>query len=298
MSALEIENRARADAEGTVLIDFLQRAIGYTLKGSTREQFFFILHGPTKTGKSTFLATLRGLFGAYGQQADMESFMHKEKQEVRNDLADLAGSRFVCALEGQEGRRLAEALVKQMTGGTDLIKARFLFQEHFTFKPQFKVFLGTNHRPDIKDPDGAIWEPIRLVPFIVQIPKEDRDKGLDDRLLAELPGVLAWAVQGCLQWQQRGDLGEPEAVLAATAGYRQDMDAIGRFLEECCFISPDVRVKAGALYEAYKTWCAATGEHAITLSALGKQLNDKGFAKQTTNVVWRLGLGLKDQTDA
>jgi putative DNA primase/helicase len=131
------------------LIDFVQRAIGYSLTGSTREQCLFILHGPTKTGKSTFLMTLRALLGPYGQQADMASFMHKERDEVRNDLAALAGSRVVCALEAQEGRRLAEALIKQLTGGVDVIKARFLFQEYFEYTPQFKVFLGTNHKPII-----------------------------------------------------------------------------------------------------------------------------------------------------
>jgi putative DNA primase/helicase len=280
------------------MMAFLQRAIGYALTGSTREQCLFILHGPTKTGKSTFLATLRALLGPYGQQADMESFMHKDRQEVRNDLADLAGSRFVCALESQEGKRLSESLVKQVTGGVDLIKARFLFQEHFTFKPQFKIFLGTNHKPVIKDTDSAIWERIRLVPFSVQIPKPERDKALDERLLAELPGILAWAVRGCLAWQQMGELGEPSAVVEATAGYRSEMDSLGRFIEECCLVAPEVRVKAGALYERYKCWCVETGEHAMTLTAMGRALDERGFAKHSSRVISRLGLAILDQNDS
>lgn len=299
MSAGELENRQKADERARSLIGFLQQAVGYTLTGSNREQCLFILHGPTKTGKSTFLGTLRMLFGPYGQQADMESFMHKERQEVRNDLADLAGSRFVCAMEGQEGRRLAEALIKQMTGGLDHIKARFLFQEHFEYQPQFKVFLGTNHKPKISD-DDAIWERIRPVPFTVQIPKPERDKTLDNRLQAELPGILAWAVRGCLEWQRLGELKEPEAVQADTAGYRSEMDNVGRFIQECCLVSPQVRVKAGDLYDAYKAWCAATGEQKeqiISLTAMGKRLDDKGFAKHSSNYTWRLGLALKDQKE-
>jgi putative DNA primase/helicase len=295
MSMGELEARHTADVRATDLIAFLQRAIGYTLSGSTREQCLFMLQGPTKTGKSTFLATLRSLLGPYGQQADMESFMHKDRPEVRNDLADLAGSRFVCALEGQEGRRLAESLIKQMTGGVDMLKARFLFQEHFTFKPQFKIFLGTNHLPVINDTDSAIWERIHRVPFTVQIPPDERDKMLEERLQAELPGILAWAVQGGLAWQRLGDLQVPEAVQASNAAYRQEMDNVGRFLDACCLVNPAVRVKMGELYSAYKTWCESIGETAVSLTVMGKRLDEKGVEKRSSNIVWRIGLGLKDQ---
>ncbi len=296
MNAGELENRCKADDRARALIDFLQRAIGYTLTGSTREQCIFILHGKTKTGKSTFLATLRALLGPYGQQADMSSFMHKDRDEVRNDLADLAGSRVVCALESQEGRRLAESLVKQLTGGVDLYKARFLFQEHFTFKPQFKIFLGTNHKPLIKDTDSAIWERIRLVPFDMQIPKPERDKTLDERLQQELPGILAWAVRGCLEWQRLGELGEPKAVITATAQYRSDMDTIARFLEECCIVDkPEIaKVKASVLASAYQAWCKRTGEVPLANRDLITDLEERGYkrARGTANQYYWHGLGL------
>ena len=287
----ELEQRGRADGQARDLISFLQRAIGYTLTGSTQEQCLFILHGITKTGKSTLLATLRALLGPYGQQADMESFMHKDRQEVRNDLADLAGSRFVCALEGQEGKRLAENLIKQLTGGADLIKARFLFQEHFTFKPQFKIFLGTNHKPVIRDTDSAIWERIRLVPFAVQIPKAERDKALEERLQAELPGILAWAVRGCLAWQQLNDLQEPQAVSEATAGYRSEMDDVGRFLEEVCLLGQDhYKIQASVLLKAYHQWC---GQTTITGKAFAQRLIERGYVSKRSNSgnLWQ-GIGL------
>jgi putative DNA primase/helicase len=290
MSASQLEERSKADETARALVAFLQRAIGYSLTGSTREQCLFLLHGPTKTGKSTFLNTLRTLLGPYSQQADMESFMHKDRAEVRNDLADLAGSRFVCAIESQEGKRLSENLIKQLTGGTDGIKARFLFQEHFTFLPQFKIYLGTNHKPVIKDTDSAIWERIRLVPFIVQIPKEERDKTLDDKLRAELPGILAWAVRGCLDWQARGELREPDAVIEATAGYRSEMDDIGRFLIEACFLDEHYRTQATLLLKAYHQWC---GQTILTGKAFAKELNDRGYASKRTERgnFWQ-GIGL------
>lgn len=286
----ELANRQAADERAMTLMTFLQQATGYALTGSTREQCMFILHGPTKTGKSTFLATLRALLGPYGQQADMASFSHKDRDEVRNDLADLAGSRFVCALESQEGKRLAESLVKQLTGGADLIKARFLFQEHFVYKPQFKLFLGTNHKPVIRDTDGAIWERLRLVPFIVQIPKEDRDKTLEERLQHELPGILAWAVQGCLAWQQAGALAETQAVTDATATYRDEMDDLGRFLSDVCTLNEACKSKSSVLLKAYQQW---SGHSTETAKAFAQKLMERGYETKHTNTgAFWLGIGL------
>src|SRR5262249_14786881 len=226
-SMAELEARAVTDARASELVAFLQRVVGYTLTGSTREQCLFLCYGRTKTGKSTFLALIGGLLGPYGKQAETSTFLYKERDEVRNDLADLAGSRYVSAVETQKGRRLAEALVKRVTGGTDTIKARFLFHEYFEFRPQFKLFLGTNHKPVIQENDDAIWERIRLVPFAVHIPKEERDLNLDAHLRAELPGILTWAVQGCRAWQAQG-LAEPDEVIQATHAYQAEQDVLQR----------------------------------------------------------------------
>jgi P4 family phage/plasmid primase-like protien len=277
------------------MIDFLQRVIGYALTGSTREQCMFILHGPTKTGKSTFLMTLRALLGPYGQQADMQSFMHQDREGVRNDLADLAGSRLVCALESQEGRRLAESLIKQVTGGVDHLKARFLFEEHFTFKPQFKLFLGTNHKPAIRDTDSAIWERIRLVPFTVQIPPQERDKSLDAQLLEELPGILAWAVRGCLEWQRLDDLKPPDVVTAATEGYRDEMDEVGRFLREVCTLKAEMKTRADRLLKTYHQW---SGQTSMSSVRLAKILTDKGYVskREHTGMLWH-GIGVPYLSD-
>ena len=211
-----LEQAMQGNAE---LVVFLQRALGYSLTGSTREQCFFLLHGVTKTGKSTFLHIAKALLGPYGTQAEMSTFLHKDRETVRNDLADLAGMRLVCAIESDEGKRLAEALIKQLTGGTDMIKARFLFEEYFEYRPQFKVFLATNHKPKVNPADDALWERVKLIPFEVQIPPDQRDKKLEAKLRDELPGILAWAVRGCLAWQKDDSLREPEAVVHATQQY-------------------------------------------------------------------------------
>lgn len=296
MRLAELEARQANDARARTLIGFLQRAIGYSLTGDTSEQCLFILHGPTKTGKTTFLETIGLLLGEYAQQAEMNTFLHKEKDQVRNDLADLAASRFVSAVEVQEGKRLAESLVKQLTGA-DRVKARFLFQEYFTYKPQFKVFFGTNHKPVIHDTDDAIWERIRLVPFTMHIPRAERDKMLAGKLEAELPGILAWAVRGCLLWQKHG-LHEPEAVEEATQDYRNEMDHVGQFLEDVCVLGDAYRVKPQLLHDTYKAWCTENTQDALTGTAFGKRLSERGFLSESVNGHrWRRGIGIKKPLD-
>lgn len=296
MHATELEARQGQDTRAKTLIGFLQRAIGYSLTGDTSEQCLFILHGPTKTGKTTFLETIGLLLGDYAQQAEMTTFLHKEKDQVRNDLADLAASRFVSAVEVQEGKRLAESLVKQLTGA-DRVKARFLYEEYFTYKPQFKVFLGTNHKPVIRDTDDAIWERIRLIPFTVHIPRAERDKTLSSKLEAELPGILAWAVRGCLLWQKHG-LHEPEAVEQATLGYRNEMDHVGQFIEDMCLVGEAYQVKPRLLYEVYQSWCTENTQEPHTGTAFGKRLADRGLLSESVNGQrWRRGIGIKNAPD-
>jgi putative DNA primase/helicase len=283
-------------ANNAELLLFVQKAVGYSLTGSTREQCFFLLHGLTKTGKSTFVNIAKALLGPYGTQADMSTFLHKDRETIRNDLADLAGMRLVSAIETDEGKRLAEALIKQLTGGTDSIKARFLYEEYFEFRPQFKVFLASNHKPKANPTDDALWERVRLIPFTVQIPKPDRDKQLEAKLMQELSGILAWAVRGCLAWQQGGSLGEPTAVTEATQRYREEMDDIGRFLDEVCFLGDKqlYKTQASVLLKAYHQWC---GQTTVTGKAFSQHLLDKGYeSKHLKSGNFWLGIGLSDDT--
>lgn len=266
------------------LCAFLQLAFGYALTGLTTEQVLFILYGSGANGKSTLLDVLATLLGDYATTIDPASLMVKNNDGgVRNDLARLAGARLVSGAEVEDGRRFSEVMVKQLTGG-DIITARFLFREFFEFKPQFKLLLAANHKPSIRGTDYAIWRRIRLVPFTVTIPPEEQDKSLPSRLRAELPGILAWAVRGCLEWQRTG-LTNPEAISAATKEYREEMDTLAGFIADCCSLDDGEECSSKELYRAYTEWCDHSGERAISKKALGTRLKERGFVPE------RIGAG-------
>jgi putative DNA primase/helicase len=269
---------------------FVQRLCGYSLTGVTSEQVLTIFYGGGANGKSTFNETLLRILGDYAQTAPAETFLDR-RDGIPNDVARLRGARFVSASELGEGRRLNEALVKRMTGG-DTIVARFMRAEWFEFTPTFKAVLVTNHRPEIRGTDEAIWRRIRLVPFTVTIPAERRDPELPAKLESEAAGVLAWAVEGCLDWQRNG-LGAPEAVTAATADYRGDMDVLGGFLEDCCRIGDGLRAKASELYTRYGYWCTTNGEtNGLSAKAFGLRLAERGFTSHRGTGGTREWLGL------
>ena len=274
------------------LVAFVQRAVGYTLSGKTTEQVFFLLYGAGANGKSTFLETIRVLLGEYAIQAPVETFLEHRDGAIPNDVARLRGARFVAATETPEGRRLNETLVKRMTG-SDTITARFMRGEWFDFAPTFKVWLATNHLPEIRGTDDAIWRRVRAIPFTVTIPEDERDKTLIATLRHELPGILNWALVGCQGWQDNG-LQPPAAVTNATTSYRADMDVLGRFLEDECDVGEALRTKAGELYTRYEYWCGRNGEDVLSQQALGRRLSNRGFGKQRGNDgrSW-LGLALR-----
>lgn len=248
------------DAE---MVAFLQRAAGYLLTASTREQCFFVLWGGGSNGKSTLLDVLGAIMGDYAKHAQFETFTERSGGggEIRNDIADLRGARLVTAVEPNAGVKLDEGLIKQLTGG-DPVKARFLYQEAFTFRPTFKVLLACNSLPLIRGTDHGIWRRVRLIPFLRRFRTEadhpadwpEADKTLGDRLKLELPGVLAWAVRGAVEWTQ-GGLRPPAKVLAATAGYRSSSDTMGRFLEDRCVLGPHTQCTKAQLFEAFADWC-------------------------------------------
>ncbi len=282
------------------LIRFIQRAAGYSLTGDTSERALFILHGEGRNGKSTLLEVLASVLGDYAKRTPTDTLLAKQHAGgVPNDIADLRGARFVSASEADEGRRLAESTIKGLTGG-DTITARFMRENYFSFAPEFKLWLGTNHRPVIRGTDEAIWDRIRLVPFAVRIPDHEQDKQLRAKLLAEAPGILAWMVEGCLEWQRDG-LGEPQEVTSATAGYRAEMDVLGAFLDDRCLTHDRAQVTAKALYAAYQEWCDETGEKPLTQKSVGLRLAERGFdSARIGNARTRtwLGVGLKsDEPD-
>lgn len=273
-------------------LDFVQRAVGYTLTGDTSEQCLFLCHGKGANGKSTFLETLRAMLGDYGQQAGFSTFLARQNEDgPRNDIARMIGARFVAAIEMGDGGKMNEPMVKQMTGG-DTLTARYLHKEFFEFRPAFKVWLAANHKPKINDNGHAMWRRIRLISFSVTIPEQERDKHLAEKLRAELPGVLAWAVRGCLAWQQEG-LGLPETVRAATDEYRDEMDTLAQFLNECCVQRDGAIEKVTPLLEAYKSF---SGDSKISAKEFKYLMVERGFqAPRHTKHgnVWD-GIGLID----
>jgi putative DNA primase/helicase len=215
-------------------IAFLQRAIGYSLTGDVREQCFFVLHGIGANGKSTLLSVLARMLDDYGASTPPETFVARKDGAPTNDLARLRGARLVSTVETNEGRTLAEGFVKAVTGG-DRISVRFLFREFFELQPQFKIWLGTNHKPNIRGGDEGIWRRVRLIPFDQRFEGDRCDPDLGAKMEDELPGILTWAVRGCLQWQQDG-LGDSPAIASATRAYRAEMDSFATFLEDRCEI--------------------------------------------------------------
>jgi putative DNA primase/helicase len=282
------------------VIDFLWKAIGYSLTGDVREDALFFCYGAGANGKSTFLNVLRALLADYGKQAAFETFLQKKHEGISNDVADLAGCRLVVASEAEEGRRFSMSKVKSFTG-KDKIKARFLHQENFEFPPQMKIWLAANHKPEIRSTDHATWRRWRLIPFTRCFKeaghvKEKKDaeqvKDMLDKLLTELPGILAWAVRGCLAWQQDG-LPLPETVRVATEAYRNESDIVGAFLSECCVMDPTGNVLIASLYDRYVEWCKKSGEDAKTKKAFGILMYERGFESGKDTAGLRVWIGVK-----
>jgi|SRR5215218_5952181 len=257
------------------VIKFVKRYSGYTLTGITRERLLAILYGFGKNGKTTLVELLRDVMGNYATNTDTETLLMKRYQGVGNDVAALKSARFVSAAEVEQGRRLAESKVKQLTG-RDTVTARFLFGEPFNFTPEFKLWLSTNNKPVIQGTDDAIWDRIRLIPFTQRFDGKRQDPRLPEKLRGEMAGVLAWMVEGCLEWQEHG-LGEPESVRAATDQYRAEMDTLAAFLDEECVVASGSRVLAERLYQSYAMWCDKSGERKEPKKAFVAKLEERGF---------------------
>ncbi|WP_247424161.1 phage/plasmid primase, P4 family [Ralstonia pseudosolanacearum] len=273
---------------------YLQRMAGYALTGSTQEHALFFLYGTGANGKSVFLNTLSTILGDYAANAAMDTFMETRTDRHPTDMAGLRGARFVAAIETEQGRRWAESKVKNLTGG-DKISARFMRQDFFEFFPQFKLFVAGNHKPAIRNIDEAMKRRLHLIPFTVTVPPERRDKHLQQKLLAERDGILAWAVQGCLDWQRLGRLDPPQQVLDATEEYFEAEDALGRWLDERCVREANAKSLTAELFNDWKPWAEAAGEFAGSQKRFADLLLTRGVEKwrNTAGLRGFRGIGLK-----
>lgn len=263
------------------LIRYIQKAVGYSLTGSTAEQCVFFLYGTGRNGKSTFLEVLRDVFGGYITNIQPETIMVRSGggSNANSDIARLKGARLVTSVEPNEGMRINEGLLKQLTGD-DVVTARKLYSDEFEFKPEFKLWMATNHKPVIRGTDTGIWRRIHLIPFTVQIPEEKVDRKLPYKLKSELPAILKWCVDGCMLWQREG-LGMPAAVLNSVNEYRREMDVISTFIDACCIVAEGESVSANKLFAVYSEWCEQYCEYRMSSTKFGMEMS-KRFPKLRT----------------
>jgi putative DNA primase/helicase len=256
------------------LIGFVQRWLGHCLTGDITEQILPIFWGEGNNGKSVLLDTSMALMGDYAGVAPPDLLVVRKHQEHPTEYADLMGKRLVVASESERGAELRLQLVKRLTGDAT-IKGRYMRMDYFEFARTHKTILVTNNRPEVKEDTDAAWRRLRLVPFTVVIRPEKRDKHLMKALRTEWPGILAWMVRGCLDWQHDG-LAEPEKVIAATAAYRGVSNSVKAFLDECCTCGDGLFVPAKDLLASYAEWCAREGVVPLKGKEWGAALKSQG----------------------
>ena len=260
------------------LQSYMQRVAGYSLTGITREHALFFGHGTGKNGKGTFINTLAGVMGSYAATAPMETFMAARGDRHPAELAMLCGERLVTAQETEEGRRWNESRIKSLTGG-DPITARFMRKDFFTYISKFKLFFTGNHKPVLRKVDEAIRRRFNLIPFNIKI--EPADPGFPDSLKEEWPGILSWAIEGCLEWQALG-LAPCATVAAATDDYLEAQDALGAWVVERCILRPDATTGVARLFASWKAYAADAGERPGATKTFSESLVEKGFNRRKT----------------
>lgn len=278
------------------LIRYIKRSIGYMLTGDIREQCFFILYGHGANGKSVFTDILKKLLGDYSTAVEFKTFTGSASV-VGDDLAPLRGVRLTVSAESNKGSRLDEGLIKQVTGG-DEVRVRYLHGKYFTYQPQFKIVLMTNHKPIIIGTDKGIWRRVKMIPFMQTFEGKKADKELPAKLESELSGILSWAVEGVQEWLIHG-LDMPTSVKEATDAYREEMDTLGLFIEEACVTgSQNYSTTAKQIYKEYVSWCDDSGLHALSKPNFGRSLIERGFERYRSNgkYLWR-GIGILSDDD-
>ena len=282
-----IEEIACGDKE---IVQFLQRAVGYCLTGSMKEQVVFLIQGDGSNGKTTFIETLRGTLGDYSAQIQGQSFLKSAYSGAYNDLTALIGARFVSVTEFARNSDFATEILKQVSGG-DPVRARFLYREAFSFVPKCKIWLSVNHLPKVDDPSHAFWRRLHVIPFKFMVDDKTQDKDLLQKLLAERSGILTWALEGCMAWQRCG-LGSAKIVDDSTEHYRATSNTVQQFLDNACQLGATLKSLSAILYQAYKDFCEQTNSTSVNRTEFGKMLGELGFKSKrgSRGAHFRIGL--------
>lgn len=279
--------------DDTDLMAYLARVAGYCLTGHTNEQAFFLLHGLGANGKSVFLQTLAHVLGDYAATAAGDTFISRSGTRHLSEIAGLRGARMVLMSETEPDAQWAEARIKMVTGGEKL-RANFMYKDHFEFTPQFKLLVGTNHRPALGEVGEAMRRRLHLIPFNVTIPADQRDPELAEKLKAEANGILGWMLAGCHDLQRLGGLQPPLCVSAAVDEYFSTEDRFGQWIDECCDVGAACRGTSKSLFGSWANWTKEAGLDPKSNRYLGEQLRSRGFSdgKVGRDRGWH-GIGLR-----
>lgn len=285
--------------------DWIQQFFGYAVSGNTTEHVVPIAYGEGQNGKSTIVKIIKAVLGPYTEQADIETFL-MSRQSVGGsaaspDVARLKGARVVFASESSPGRKLNVARIKDLAGGESIV-ARELYGKPFEFTPQFSIWLSTNDKPDVPGNDFGLWRRLRLIPFEVRIPEQDRILDLDQVLVSEeAAGILNWIIEGLQKWRKAGRLPVVPRIQAATEEYRSESDPVGRWIEECCNVGQGLSASASSLYESFRKWFESEESDAkpMNQTAFGRDLSKKRIEpiRTGTGQKWRQGIALKPNED-
>jgi putative DNA primase/helicase len=274
---------------------FVHKACGYSLTGLTTEHVFFFLHGTGANGKSSFAETMQAVFGEYARRVGDGLIRYSPHgNSPDTELAELFGVRMAIGSEVEEGSRLNEKHIKDISGG-DTLRGRRLYEGAFEFVPQVTLWIYGNHSPAIRGTDDGIWRRVRKIPFEVRFAEGDarRDPMLGSKLRAEMPGILNWLIEGCLLWQKEG-LTPPAVVRQAVQEYRQEEDVLADFIEDATEEDLHASTPHAEIYEAYKRWCGENGvKHPFTSRVLVRRLTERGWKKERTNRVKTLWRGIR-----
>jgi putative DNA primase/helicase len=283
------------------MVTFMQRYLGWCLSGDVSEDLLAVFWGAGSNGKSTLIETVLAVMGGeYASPGSEELVREKKGDSHPTHVADLFGRRFCPIVETPEDMRMDVAKVKRLTG-RDKLKARRMREDLWDFTPSHKIVLCTNYKPQVVDMSHALWRRLCLVEFPQRFWDSDKgetgepdlrvNKELANKLVQEREGILAWMVRGCVARRKYG-LALPKSVLAATAGYRDSEDVIGRFINECCVIAPTAKVKFSQFQAAFRKWCQDEGvDQQPSTRSIGSYLG-KSYRSRKQSCTYYDGIGL------